>query len=141
MTRQANATCLQAHLLAETRHDMTSTLDTLHPSCVFIDEPLGLRLEGREGAREHYAMWWSGFGATLDAGRLHWVADDLVIGEATFVGRHDGPFAGIAPTGRPLRLPFVVFVGFRDGLLAGERFVYDLNGLLRQLGQPAFEPA
>jgi len=35
-------------------------------------------------------------------------------------------------------LLFVVFVDFRDGLLAGERFQYDLNGLLRQLGQPHF---
>jgi predicted ester cyclase len=56
------------------------------------------------------------------------------------VGRHVGPFACLPPTGRPMRLPFVVFVRFRDGLLAGERIVYDLNGLPRQLGQPAFEP-
>jgi hypothetical protein len=102
---------------------------------------LGLRFEGREGAREHYAMWWSAFGNTLDGGELHWVEDDLAIGDATFVGCHVGPFAGLPPTGRPMRLPFVVFVRFRDGLLAGERIVYDLNGLLRQLGQPAFEPS
>lgn len=29
---------------------------------------------------------------------------------------------------------FAVFVPFRDGLMAGERFYYDLDGLLRQLG-------
>jgi hypothetical protein len=33
-----------------------------------------------------------------------------------------------------------VFVDFRDGQLAGERFVYDLTDLVRQLGEPAFEP-
>jgi hypothetical protein len=38
-----------------------------------------------------------------------------------------------------LRLPFVVFVGFRDGLIASERFVYDLNGLLAQLGGAAWK--
>jgi hypothetical protein len=38
-----------------------------------------------------------------------------------------------------MRLPFVVFVRFRDGLLASERFVYDLNGLLLQLGQAAWD--
>jgi steroid delta-isomerase-like uncharacterized protein len=141
MIRQTNQACLRAHLDAEGEHDMEATLATLHPECVFVDEPLGLRFEGREGAREHYAMWWSAFGNTLDGGELHWVEDDLAIGDATFVGRHVGPFAGLPPTGRPMRLPFVVFVRFRDGLLAGERFVYDLNGLLRQLGWPAFEPA
>jgi predicted ester cyclase len=39
----------------------------------------------------------------------------------------------MAPTGRQIRFPFVVFVTFKDGLLAGERFVYDMAGLLRQL--------
>jgi predicted ester cyclase len=61
------------------------------------------------------------------------------VGEASFVGRHIGPFAGVPPTGAALSLRLVVFVSFRDGLLAGERFVYDLNDLLRQLGQPHFE--
>jgi SnoaL-like polyketide cyclase len=73
-------------------------------------------------------MWWSGFGATLDGGTLHWISDDLVVGDASFTGRHVGQFAGMPATGRSIRLPFVVFVDFRDGLLAGERFVYDLNG-------------
>ena len=68
MKRQTNKACLQAHLAAKGRHDMESTLKTLHPECVFV-----------------------------------------------------------------------VFVRFRDGLLASERFVYDLNGLLRQLGHSAFE--
>jgi steroid delta-isomerase-like uncharacterized protein len=140
MTRQANEARLRAHLAAEGQHDIEATLATLHPDCVFVDEPLGLRFEGREGAREHYEMWWSAFGNTLDGGDLHWPSDDLAIGDAAFVGRHVGTFAGIPPTGEALRLPFVVFVRFRDGLLAGERFVYDLNGLLRQLGRPAFEP-
>jgi len=140
VSRWSNEACLRAHLSAEGVHDMPSTLKTLHPECRFLDEPLGLRFEGRDGARQHYDMWWSGFGATLDGGALYWVRDDLVIGDSTFVGRHDGTFAGLAATGRPLLLPFVVFVDFRDGLLAGERFVYDLNSLLRQVGHAAFAP-
>jgi predicted ester cyclase len=141
MSRRTNETCLRAHLAAENRHDMDATLATLHRECVFIDEPLGLELIGHDGAREHYTMWWSAFGNSVEGHGLHWVDDDLVIGEGAFVGRHTGPFAGIAPTGADVSLPFVVFVRFRDGLLAGERFVYDLNGLLRQLGQPCFTPA
>jgi hypothetical protein len=38
------------------------------------------------------------------------------------------------------RHPECVFVEFRDGLLAGERFVHDLNSLLGQLNQPCFDP-
>lgn len=141
MNRQVNERCLQAHLAAEARHDMAATLGTLHPGCVFLDQPLGLWFEGRDGARRHYEMWWTGLDATLDeAGALHWVSDDLVIGDAAFVGHHHGLFAGLEATGRPLRLPFVVFVRFRDRLLAGERFIYDFNGLLRQLGHEAYVP-
>jgi hypothetical protein len=93
MTKAANEACLSAHLSAEGRHDMAGTLQTLHPQCVFVDEPLGLRLEGRDGARRHYEMWWAGFGVTLDGGELHWVSDDLVIGNSAFIGTHHGPFA------------------------------------------------
>jgi hypothetical protein len=137
MTRDRNEACLHAHLAAEGRHDMEATLATLHPACVFDDGPLGLRFEGREGARRHYDLWWSAFGATLEDGQVHWIDDDFAIGEAALVGRHVGPFAGLPPTQRPMRLPFVVFVRFDDGLLSGERFVYDLNGLFRQLGRAA----
>jgi hypothetical protein len=140
MNASDNRTCLIEHLRAENRHDMTAVLATLHPECVFVDMPLGLRLHGRAGARHHYDIWWSAFGATVDDGRTDWIDDDFLVGEAAFVGRHDGPFVGIEPTGRAIRVPFVVFVEFRDGLLAAERFLYDLNGLLRQIGRPAFEP-
>jgi steroid delta-isomerase-like uncharacterized protein len=138
--RTENASCLAAHLAAERRLDMDATLATVHPECLFVDEPLGLRLEGHDGARRHYELWWSGFGASPENGQVHWVDDDFVVGEAVFVGTHVGSFAGLSPTGKAIQLPFVVFVRFRDGLLAGERFVYDLNTLLRQLDQPAFEP-
>ena len=133
MSRVANQAVLNAHLAAENRHDLDATLATVHPDCVFVDEQLRKRWEGISGAAEHYKTWWEGFGVTLGGGDLHWVNDDLVIGDAVFVGRHVGTFAGVAPTGNQIRLPFVVFVTFKDGLLAGERFVYDLASLLDQL--------
>jgi hypothetical protein len=140
MSRAANQDRLTAHLAAERRHDMAATLATLHPECLFVDEPLGLRLTGRESARRHYELWWSAFEAVPEAGELHWVGDDLAIGRSAFAGSHVGDFAGRAATGRPVRVPFVAVVQFRDGLLAGEHFTYDLNGLLLQLGAPAFDP-
>ena len=140
MTTHPNRAVLFEHVRAENAHDMAATLATVHPDCVFVDQPLGLRFEGHDGARRHYEMWWSAFDNTTDRGGvLHWVGDDLLIADSAFVGTHRGPFAGIEPTGRSFRLPFVVFVEFRDGLLSAERFVYDLNGLLAQLGQPAFD--
>lgn len=140
MSNRPNEAVLMDHVQAENRHDIDATLATVHPDCVFIDQPLGLRLHGHAGARQHYQMWWNAFANTTDrGGQLHWVNDDLLIAESAFVGTHRGTFAGITPTQRTFRLPFVVFVEFRDGLLATERFVYDLNGLLAQLEQPSLD--
>ncbi len=135
-----NEAVLLEHVAAENRHDMDATLATVHPDCVFTDQALQLRWHGHDGARRHYDMWWSAFENTTDKGGvLHWVSNDLLIADSAFVGCHNGTFAGIAATGRTFRLPFVVFVEFRDGLLLTERFVYDLNGLLAQLDQPSFD--
>jgi hypothetical protein len=41
---------------------------------------------------------------------------------------------GNASRGMSIRLPLVVIVTFREGLMAGERFYYDLADLLRQIG-------
>jgi hypothetical protein len=42
MSREQNAACLASDLAAERDLDMDATLATLHPACVFVDEPLGL---------------------------------------------------------------------------------------------------
>ena len=139
--QQRNMSVLTRHLAAEQDHQMAETLATLHPECLFEDQPLGWTLRGREGARQHYEFWWSTFGVHLDAGQLHWTRDDLAIGEAVFAGRHVGDFFGRSATGRSIVLPFVVIVSFRDGLLAGERFTYDMASLLRQLGYDVLDPA
>lgn len=125
------------HLEAENRHDLEATLATLHPACVFEDRALGLRLAGRAGAARYYRLWWDAFGVTVerpDDGAAYWTTDGIYVAEAAYRGRHDGPFLGIDSTGRSIVLRFTVFVTFRDGLMAGERFYYDLAGLLRQLG-------
>jgi predicted ester cyclase len=57
-----------------------------------------------------------------------------MIAETWYQGIHRGPFFDYAPTGRPIRFPLVVVIPFRDGLMAGERFYYDLATLLRQIG-------
>ncbi|SFT08443.1 SnoaL-like polyketide cyclase [Sulfitobacter marinus] len=138
-TRSENAKCLLLHTRAEDAHDMAGTLATIHPEAVFEDQPVGLRLEGRQNARKHYELWWNAFGVQTENASLHWVNDDMAIGEADFVGTHKGSFLGIPATGLPIRFRFTVVVQFRDGLLSGERFSYDLNDILHQIGYPAFK--
>lgn len=133
---------LAEHVRAENAHDLDATLATLHPECVFEDIASGEVFHGHAGAARHYQQWWDAFELVFargEHGSGRWTEDGSYVAEGEYRGRHVGPFAGIAPTGKALCFRFCVFVTFRDGLLAAERFYYDLAGVLRQLGeaQPA----
>jgi steroid delta-isomerase-like uncharacterized protein len=139
-----NRLMLQRHLAAENAHDMSATLATVHPDCVFRDLATGQVFPGLAGAERHYRQWWDAFGNVVERsplGSAHWIDDDTYVAEPHYTGRHVGDFLGLAPTGRGFVLPFVVFVRFRDGLFVEERFYYDLATLLRQLGEERVAPA
>lgn len=128
---------IQRHVEAEGAHRMEDTLATLHPECVFEDVPMQRVFRGREGAREYYRMWWDGLSLLFSPSNNDlrmWTDNGLYVAESRFTGVHTGTFLGHAPTGRRVDFRFAVFVSFRDGLMAGERFYYDLDGILRQLG-------
>lgn len=128
---------LQRHIAAENQHTMEATLATLHEDCVFEDVATGQVFRGRAGAEAYYRQWWSAFDVTASRApgqKSYWTEDGSYIAEATFRGVHHGAFLGVAPSFRAIELPFVVIVAFRDGLMAGERFYYDLGTLMRQIG-------
>ena len=128
---------MSAHIEAENAHNMPGTLATLHEECVFEAVATGQVFHGRAGADAYYRQWWDAFDlmfAREGEDRGYWTEDGIGIGEGHFRGKHIGNFLGIPATGRPVAFRFTVFVTFRDGLMAGERFYYDLAGLLRQIG-------
>ena len=129
----ANDAVLRRHVLAETAFDMEGTLATLTEDCLFEDMPSGETHRGREAIRAYYQEWWSAFRNTPSGSRLHVPSGDCLIVETHFVGAHKGAYRGIAATGRPIDLPLVIVVSFRDGLMSGERFYYDRKTLLGQI--------
>lgn len=65
----------------------------------------------------------------------NWPEDGaFMIAQTAYQRIHRGRFLDHAPTGRPINFPLAVVIPFRDGLVAGERFYYDLATLLRQIG-------
>ncbi len=66
------------------------------------------------------------------------VGMDRVVDEMIMSFTHDIPMdtflPGIAPTGRPVRLPVVVVMGFEDDKVAFERIYWDQASLLVQVG-------
>jgi steroid delta-isomerase-like uncharacterized protein len=128
---------MSAHIEAENAHKMPEVLATLHEQCIFEDVATGQVFHGRNGADAYYRQWWDAFGLTFAReaeDRGYWTEDGICIGEGHSHGTHIGNFLSIAATGRPVTFRFTVFVTFRDGLMASERFYYDLTALLCQIG-------
>jgi steroid delta-isomerase-like uncharacterized protein len=128
-----NRAVLHKHVAAETAFDIEATLATLTNDCLFEDVPSGSTYSGHDGVRAYYQEWWSAFGNLPSGSRLYAPADDFLIVETRFVGRHVGAYGGLAPSGQNIDLPVAIFVSFRDGLMAGERFYYDRASLIKQI--------
>ena len=58
---------------------------------------------------------------------------ETVVTEELLEGTHKGPFAGLAPTGRPVQLPMVHVTVVRDGQIVERTAYHDTAGILRQL--------
>jgi predicted ester cyclase len=69
----------------------------------------------------------------FEAGRPS-AGGDVVLVEGTFTGTQEGPWRGLPPTGRRVRLRMAVVFEFEGEDLVCERVYFDLGTLLRQLG-------
>jgi predicted ester cyclase len=61
------------------------------------------------------------------------VGDGVAAGEFVFVGTHTGEFAGIAATGRQVRVPYTVFYDLADDQITALRIQGFASGLVAQL--------
>lgn len=96
------------HSIAEDRRDIEGLIATLATDCVYSIVGTGLRWEGHDGARAFYTELFAAFPDN------HFALTDIVIGpqgvfEAVVLeATHVGPFAGLAPTGRHVRLELAI---------------------------------
>ena len=59
---------------------------------------------------------------------------DAVVTRGTTRGTHRGSFAGIAPTGKSIEVPWVIFTSFQGGRIVADWEIYDALGMMTQLG-------
>jgi len=96
------------HSIAEERRDIDGLIATLAPACVYELVGTGLSWEGHAGARAFYTELFAAFPDNTFA------LSDIVIGpqgvfEAVVLeATHAGTFAGLAPTGRQVRLELAI---------------------------------
>ena len=126
----------QRHSIAEDRRDIDGLIATLAPACAYEIVGTGLRWEGHEGARAFYTELFAAFPDNAFA------LTDIVIGpqgvfEAVVLeATHLGPFAGLEPTGRKVRLELAILVPWNPDaqLFDGEQIFIDRAALAAQAG-------
>jgi predicted ester cyclase len=119
------------HSIAEDRRDIDGLIATLAPECVYEIVGAGLRWEGHAGARAFYAELFAAFPDNSFA------LTDIVIGpqgvfEAVLLeATHVAPFAGLAPTGRRVRLELAILFPWdpATSLFTGEQIFIDRGAL------------
>ena len=119
------------HSIAEDRRDIDGLIATLAPECVYEIVGTGLRWEGHAGARAFYTELFAAFPDN------HFALTDIVIGpqgvfEAVVLeATHRGPFAGLQPTGRHVRLELAILFPWDPAAqrFTGEQIFIDRTAL------------
>ena len=130
--RERREAIVNEHVEAENRHDVRATIATFHEHARY--EVNGETSDGETAVRDLLQDLMDGFpDFQVEIGRLHH-ADDAVIGEGRITGTHNGPFAGVPPTGRPVDYPAVAIFEFEDDRLLCEKVFFDSATILVQIG-------
>jgi len=139
--QQAMADLFGLHMGAELAGDLESTLATMTDEPHLVNVPTMIGGAGREGVRSFYTDRLIGkffppdvefieVSRTIGDGRL---VDELVI-SFTHTQEIEWMLPGVAPTGRPVSVAFVVVVGVEGGKIAYEHVYWDQATVLVQLG-------
>ncbi|HYK96012.1 MAG TPA: ester cyclase [Candidatus Dormibacteraeota bacterium] len=120
------------HSIAEDRRDIDGLIATLAPECVYEIVGTCLRWEGHAGARAFYAELFAAFPDN------RFSLTDIVIGpqgvfEAVVLeATHAGPFAGLQPTGKPVRLELAILFPWDPASrrFRGEQIFIDRQALI-----------
>ena len=139
--QQAMADIFGQHMDAELAGDLESTLATMTDEPHLVNVPTMIGGAGREGVRSFYAdrligkffppdVEFTEVSRTIGDGRL---VDELVI-SFTHTQEIEWMLPGVAPTGRPISVAFVVVVGVEGGKIAYEHIYWDQATVLVQLG-------
>jgi len=121
-------------------HDTEATLDTMVPDAYVNHVPVLTGGYGREALRAFYSRDFIPAmppdTAMTPISRT--VGEDQLVDEMIFSFTHTQPMPwmlpGVAPTNRPVRIPLVAIVKFRDGKLAHEHIYWDQASVLKQIG-------
>lgn len=135
-TKEEMRRTLQEHVDAENAHDEQRVLATYaQDDLAFEDVPAGRRYVGGPEIIANYRHLWDGFPGLVRRIDRWTFGDNACVIELTLKGTHDGPYRGIAATGRQLDLRIIAHFAFDAiGRITQETAYYDAQTFRRQLG-------
>ena len=131
--RERREALVRAHVDAENRHDVDATIATFHHPCYDV-VAFGALSDGASAVHELLSGIMAGFPDFAAHVETYHHADRAVIVEGHFTGTHEGPWAGLAPTGRKIDVRLCAVFDFDEDRMLCERVYFDFSTVLRQLG-------
>ena len=132
---------LEDHLEAESSHDMDRVLDGFTDDCFNDIAGFPERFVGPEKVAERYRLLWQAFpDFNVQIHRFLSADEDCIVTENQWTGTHRGPFFGIPPTGRRVRIRSLVAWHFRGDKIWGETVFFDVGSIVNQLGAEIIIP-
>ena len=130
--RERREAIVREHIAAENAHDTSRAIATFHHPRYEV-APFGSVSDGAQAVHELLAGMFTGFpDSHVEVPRLHH-AEEAVVVEMVMTGTHQGPFAGLEPTGRRIEVPLVGIFYFEGERLMCEKVYFDMATLMRQL--------
>ncbi len=120
------------HSRAEDQRNLQGLIDTLSEDCVYEIMGTGQRWEGHAGARAFYTEFLGAF-PDIDFKMFEIVIGPQGVFEAANVkGTHQGPWAGVQPSGQPVQFQVVIFFPWNpvSQKFAGEKIWVDQAAFL-----------
>lgn len=124
----------QALAAAKSRQDVPAAMKLFHPDMLLESPAFGTKARGlaeNEKALTRFFATFPDYHVVLQG---HASNDDTLVCWGTVHMTMTGDRFGVIPNGRRAELPVFIQLAFKDDLIAGERFFFDLSALCAQSG-------
>lgn len=116
------------------RRDIAAIVNQHAPDCEHLSQVAGGTVKGREAIGKLYETWFKGFPDSVWSSEELLIDGDRVTQMTTQSGTDTGGFMGLAPSGKPFRMPVVWLFTVKDQQFTHVRPIFDFTGFLVQIG-------
>ena len=124
----------QALALAKSRQDVPAALKVLHPEMLLETPAFGTSARGPAENEKMLSRFFASFPDYNVVLEGYAANDDALLCWGRVQMTMTGDRFGVAPNGKRANLPVFIQFGFKDDLIAQERFFFDLSELCAQSG-------